>query len=258
MQKNEKFNIKLLSVVIPAYKQERTIVQDIKKISEALKELNIEYELIVVVDGIIDKTYQKISRLRSKEIKVIAYKKNEGKGHALRYGMMQANGDVVGFIDAGMDIHTEGFTMLLNHMEWYDAQMIVGSKLHPVSKVNYPYYRTVLSWGYRLLTQVLFGFKVKDTQVGLKFFRREIIQDVFPRLLVKRYAFDIEMLAVSYALGYTRIYEAPVKINFKKNSIISKTLWSTIFLMIWDTFAVFYRLKILHYYTRKREKNPNQ
>ena len=123
MQKNEKFNIKLLSVVIPAYKQERTIVQDIKKISEPLKELNIEFELIVVVDGIIDKTYQKISRLRSKEIKVIAYKKNEGKGHALRYGMMQANGDVVGFIDAGMDIHTEGFTMLLNHMEWYDAQM---------------------------------------------------------------------------------------------------------------------------------------
>jgi len=254
MLRKGKFNIKLLSIIVPSYRQERTIIKDINNISRTLKDLGVKFEIIVVVDGIIDKTHQKLAKVRTKNIKVIAYKKNEGKGHAIRYGVLKAKGDVVGFIDAGMDIHPAGFSMLLNHMDWYNAHIIVGSKLHPVSKVNYPFYRTILSWGYRLLTWMLFGFKVKDTQVGLKFFKRKVARDVFPRLLVKRYAFDIEMLAVAYALGYTRIYEAPVRIKFSMNSIISKSLWTTIFLMIWDTFAVFYRLKILHYYTKKQAK----
>src|SRR5205085_11878020 len=108
--------------------------------------------------------------------------------------------------------------MLLNHMEWYNADIIVGSKLHPVSKVNYPIYRTILSWGYRIFTSTLFGFRVRDTQVGLKFFKRKVVMDVLPRLVVKRFALDIEILAVAYSLGYKRIYEAPVKINFNLNS----------------------------------------
>lgn len=248
------FNIRLLSVIVPAYRQESTIVKDITNMSQALNQLGLQYEIIIVVDGMIDKTHQQVLKIRSKNIKVIGYKKNQGKGQAIRHGMLYAKGDVIGFIDAGMDIHPAGFRMLLNHMEWYNAHIIVGSKLHAASKVNYPKYRTILSWGYRLLTWLFFGFKVKDTQVGLKFFKKNVVKDVFPRLLVKRYAFDIEMLAVAHALGYTRIYEAPVKITFKNNSIISKTLWQTISLMIWDTVAVFYRLKILHYYTKKQAK----
>lgn len=254
MKPKSNFNIKFLSIVIPSYKQEKTIVNDIKNIKEALDDLRLQYEILIIVDGLVDKTYEKASLLKGKHVRILGYQKNEGKGHAVRYGMMHAKGDVIGFIDAGMDIHPSGFKMLLNHMEWYNADVIVGSKLHPASKVKYPFYRTVLSWGYRLLTKVLFGFKVRDTQVGLKFFKKQVIKDVLPRLLVKHYAFDIELLAVSYALGYKRIYEAPVEIHFSTNSIISKSMWRTIFLMLWDTFAVFYRLKILHYYTKNYSK----
>jgi glycosyltransferase involved in cell wall biosynthesis len=252
MRQRDNYKIALLSVVVPAYKQEKTIVKDIKNIAESLEELDYKYEIIVVVDGMHDKTYQEASALKSRKIKILGYEKNEGKGHAIRYGMMHANGDVIGFIDAGMDIHPAGLRMLISHMEWYDADIIVGSKLHPVSKVDYPFYRTVLSWGYRLLTRILFGFKVRDTQVGLKFFKRNVVRDVLPRLLVKRYAFDIEMLAVAYALGYKRIYEAPIQINFKSNFITSYNLWKIISLMIWDTLAVFYRLRIVNYYKKKR------
>lgn len=252
MSQKNNFDINFLSIVIPAYKQEKTIVRDIKNIEKTLNDLGYNYELIIVVDGLLDNTYKNANRLKSQKIKVIAYEKNEGKGHALRYGMMNAKGDIVGFIDSGMDINPRGLTMLLSHMEWYNADIIVGSKLHPVSRVNYPFYRTVLSWGYRLLTRILFGFKVKDTQVGLKFFKGKVLKNVLPRLLVKRYAFDIEILAIAYSLGYKRIYEAPVEINFNRvnSSIISSTLWKTIMLMIWDTAAVFYRLKILHYYDK--------
>ncbi|MBA3723315.1 MAG: glycosyltransferase [Candidatus Levybacteria bacterium] len=257
MYKNNTFTLNLLSVVIPAYKQEKTIVQDIKHITDALDAVGYKYEVIVIIDGIVDKTYEKAKRVKSSKVKVVAYKKNEGKGFAIRHGMLMAKGDIIGFIDAGMDIHTVGFDMLLNHMKWYNADVIVGSKMHSASKVNYPFYRKILSWGYRLFTRMLFGFKVRDTQVGIKFFKREVVQDVLPRLLVKRYAFDIEILAVAYALGYKRIYEAPVEINFRDGSITSKNMWRIIGLMLWDTAAVFYRLKILKYYDKKNNKFEN-
>jgi len=248
MPRRNSFGIKLLSVVMPAYKQEKTIRKDIKSIAATLDTLGLQYEIIVVVDGMLDHTYKKASSLQSKKVKVVGYSQNHGKGHAIRYGMLHARGDVIGFIDAGMDIHPAGMNILLNHMVWYNADVIVGSKLHPASKVEYPAYITLLSWGYRSLTHILFGFKVKDTQVGLKFFKRSVIRNVLPRLLVKRYAFDIEILAVSQSFGYTRIYEAPIEISFKSGSITSKTLWSTIFFMIWDTLAVYYRLYIIRYY----------
>lgn len=254
MPRRRNFKSKLFSVIVPAYKQEKTIFNDIKNISEALKISGYKYEIIVVVDGYVDQTYKNAKNFKSSKVKIIGYPKNQGKGYAVRFGMLRAKGDIIGFIDAGMDIHTQGFNMLLSHMEWYDADVIVGSKLHPVSKVNYPVYRTVLSWGYRLLTWTLFGFRLRDTQVGLKFFKKKVVKDVLPRLLVKRYAFDVEMLAVAYSLGYKRIFEAPVKIKFKNNSIISKNVSRTIFFMLWDTMAVFYRLKIIRYYKKNRKK----
>lgn len=260
MRLRGKFKIKLLSVIVPAYKQERTIKKDIRNISKVLDSLNVKYEVIIVIDGVVDNTYKQAIKLKSKKIKIIGYKQNHGKGHAVRFGMMHAKGDVIGFMDSGMDINPAGFNMLLNHMEWYNADVIVGSKLHPVSKVHYPVARTVLSWGYRMLTQILFGFKVKDTQVGLKFFKKKVIKDVLPRLLVKHFAFDIELLAVAYALGYTRIYEAPIEINFNisNSTIVSKRLWSIIYLMIWDTLAVYYRLRIRHYYTPIKSKRKKR
>jgi hypothetical protein len=128
----------------------------------------------------------------------------------------------------------------------------VGSKLHPVSKVRYPFARLVLSWGYRTLVKILFGLSLRDTQVGIKLFRKKVIRDVLPRLLVKTYAFDIEILAVSYYLGYKRIYEAPIELDFAgMSSITSKSFWQVILHMLWDTLAVFYRLKIRRYYTGK-------
>lgn len=249
--------IKFLSLVVPAYKQEKTIIDDIKRLQGALNTLDIQYEIIVVVDGMLDKTYKNARNLRSRRVRIYRYIQNEGKGFAVKYGMLKTKGDVGGFIDAGMDIDPTGISMLLNHMIWYDADVIVGSKMHPVSQVNYPMWRKILSFGYRTLTRLLFGFKVKDTQAGIKLFKRKVIRDVFPRLVVKKYAFDVEMLAVSYALGYRRIFEAPIKIDFKENSIVLRRLWGVIFDMLYDTSAVFYRLKILQYYTKRWKPQNN-
>jgi glycosyltransferase involved in cell wall biosynthesis len=252
---------KLLSVIVPAYKQQSSIVKDLRRIKSVLDKLRYKTELICVVDGINeDSTFVNASKLclSLKNLKVVGYQTNKGKGHAVRYGMAKSKGDIIAFIDSGMDINPNGLSMMIEHFEWYNADIIVGSKRHPVSKVNYPWQRRIFSFGYQFITRILFGLKIRDTQVGLKCYRREVLEKVLPRLIVKTYAFDIEILAVAHSLGFTRIYEAPVEVNidFGKNSTLtSKKLWYFIYHMLMDTLAVYYRLKILHYYsdTRVRE-----
>lgn len=244
--------LNLLSIIIPAYKQEKTIVRDINSLDNVLSNLPYKYEIIVVVDGYLDDTFKNAKRIGKEKIKVFGYEKNQGKGYAVRYGMLKSKGDVIGFIDAGMDISPTGIALLLDSMLWQDADIMVGSKLHPDSKVNYPAFRRILSWGYRALTHLLFGFSVRDTQVGLKFFRREVVKKVFPKLLVKTFAFDVEILAVANAMGFKKIYEGPVELNFDgESSITSGNFWMIILLMLWDTMAVFYRLRIIRYYGKK-------
>lgn len=248
--------IKLLSLIVPSYKQEKTILRNIQLLEHAVKDMPFETEIVVVVDGFTDNTYQLLQKRKGRLLQVIGYENNQGKGYAVREGMLNANGDIIGFIDAGMDIDPTGIDMLINHMMWYNADVIIGSKLHPVSQVDYPLWRKIMSWGYRTFIRLLFGLKIRDTQVGLKLFKRKVVRDVFPRILVKNYAFDIEVLAVSYSRGFTRIFEGPVRLNFNNRSSISpQNFLKVIFHMLWDTAAVFYRLKILHYYDKPHHRN---
>jgi len=257
MKKN---NIGLISVVIPAYKQEKTIIANLRKVRDVLTKTRYPFEIICVVDGFVDETFKKAKKVEKTDnrIKVFGYKTNRGKGYAVRFGMAKCKGDVIGFIDAGIDINPNGISMLLEHFEWYKADIIIGSKRHPVSKVTYPWQRRVLSFGYQLLVRLLFGLNVRDTQVGMKFFKREVVRKTLPRLLIKAFAFDIEMLAVANYLGFKRIYEAPVeiKLDFGGTSVLtSQKFIRTVFWMFYDTLAVFYRLRILHFYDDKNKKN---
>jgi glycosyltransferase involved in cell wall biosynthesis len=242
-------SIKLLSLIIPVYHQEKTIRRQLQRILGELSLLPVPYEVIVVIDGMDDGSFDEAKKVRSQALTVVGYKTNHGKGYAVRFGMAKSHGDIIGFIDAGGDLSELGLSMMLEHFKWYNADIIVGSKRHPVSKVQYPLSRKILSWGYQQLTHLLFGLNVRDTQAGMKLYRRGVLEDVLPRLLVKQFAFDIEILAVAYHLGYTRIFEAPIELDFTGvSSITSFSVWKIITNMLWDTLAVFYRLRILHYY----------
>ncbi|MEN9407183.1 MAG: hypothetical protein RLZZ455_399 [Candidatus Parcubacteria bacterium] len=239
-----------ISVIVPAYKQEKTIQSDLMRIQKVLKKLRYDFEVIVVVDGMIDRTYERAKKNSSKYIRVVGYKYNKGKGHALRFGIARSKGDVIAFIDSGMDLNPNGLSMLLEHFEWYNADIVVGSKWHPVSRVNYPFQRKIISRGYGALVKLLFGLRVSDTQLGLKVFKREVLEKVLPRLLVKRYAIDIEVLAVADRLGFKRIYEAPIELSWNDivGSSVSANLLGSIWDVLIDTLAVFYRLRIKRYY----------
>lgn len=244
----------MISVIVPVYRQEKTIEEDIRNIEKSVGALGQDFEIVIVVDGSPDASYEKACRLMSDRIKVYSYNVNKGKGYALRYGTVRSQGDTVVFLDAGMDIDSSGIAMLLAHMDWYQADIIVGSKRHPVSKVDYPLSRRFTSFGYQVLVRILFGLKIRDTQTGLKAFRREVLEKVMPRLLVKNYAIDIELLSVANHLGFKRIYEAPVNVYHKFTSLTKPSMRREIFNMLKDTLAVFYRLKILHYYDDGNER----
>lgn len=250
---------RLISIIVPCYKQEQTIVKDLTRIKGVLDQLRYPVELICIIDGKVDQSFEKASRFAKKynNVKVIGYDTNRGKGYAVRFGMGKSNGSIIGFIDSGMDINPNGLSMLLEHFEWYNADIIVGSKRHPVSKVYYPWQRRLLSIGYQLLVLILFGLKIRDTQVGMKFFKRDVLEKVLPRLLVKAFAFDVEILAVANYLKYNRIYEAPIEIKLKfgdSSTITSRNFIRTVIGMLIDTLAIFYRLKLLNYYSDKNQR----
>ncbi len=248
----------LVSIVIPAYKQEKTIKQDIENICQTMAQTRWDFEIIVVVDGIVDDTFFEAKKVDRPNVLVYGYEENKGKGFAIRYGMEKTRGDLVAFIDAGMDINPNGISMVLEHMEWYNADAIVGSKRHPVSKINYPFIRKFYSFSYHLLVRILFGIRLTDTQTGLKVFKRNVIAAVLPRLLVKEFAFDLEILAVCRYLGFQRIYEAPIEVNWNsENTSFTPFLIFDrhIRYMIVDTFAIFYRMYVLRYY---KDGNKNK
>lgn len=245
---------RLISVIVPAYKQARTIKKDLENIERVLKQglKNFDYEIICVVDGSPDQTWQEANKAKSAKVKVVGYQTNKGKGYAVRFGMTRSKGELISFLDAGMEISPASIMMLMAHLDWYKADVIVGSKRHPVSRVNYPALRHLLSIGYHFLVKLLFGIKITDTQSGIKIFRREVIEKIIPRLLVKKYAMDIEMLAVARHLGYRRIFEAPIEVTFDRTT--SSINWQVVLKMLWDSLTVYYRLKIRGYYHYRNRK----
>jgi hypothetical protein len=91
--------------------------------------------------------------------------------------------------------------------------------------------------------------KLRDTQTGLKLFKRKVLEEVVPLLAIKRFAFDLELLVVARSLGYRKVMEAPVDLDYQFESTVNP---QAVFNVLWDTAAIFYRLRILRFYARRR------
>ena len=239
----------MISVIMPAYNKVQNISSAIEDTVNALEKYGLEYEVIVVDDGSNDGTYDEVASVAKEHVsvKVFGYKENKGKGFALRYGFQFAQGDLVLFLDADSDLPPSQIPLFLDRMVENNIDIVIGSKRHPLSEVKYPLLRRFLSRGYSLLITLMFNLNTTDTQVGIKLFRKDVLDQVLPKLLVKKFAFDVELLANAKRLGYS-ITEVPVVLDYNHVSRINlRDIWY-IFL---DTLAIFYRMKILHYYDRR-------
>ncbi len=238
-----------LSVIIPTYNKQEYISKTIEETEKVLNDLNLEHEIIVVDDGSTDKTYEEAMRVCNlyPNTRVSHYIPNGGKGQAIKYGFYKTSGDLVLFLDADMDLHPRQIKTFLDIMEKTNADVVIGSKRHPDSKIIYPNQRKFLSRGYQMITSFFLKLPVSDTQVGMKLLKREVLDKVFPKILVKKWAFDVELLVNVVHHGY-KVVEAPIDLNFQKFS--SAIHLGSIPNFLIDTAAIFYRLRILRYYTK--------
>ncbi len=240
----------MLSILMPAYNEASSIAANVCETVETMKELGLEFEIVVIDDGSLDGTHTAASsalRAWPDHVRVVRCNRNEGKGNALICGAAYARGERVAFLDADMDLHPEQLQTFMAIMSAREADVVIGSKFHPDSKVDYPAIRRIYSLFYFMLVRTLFGLPVRDTQTGIKLFSRQVLDRVLPRILVKRFAFDLELLANVHHFGY-RIVEAPVTVNFTR--VCSRLRLAAVWNVLLDTMAIFYRMRILHYYDR--------
>jgi len=242
-------DLQKLSVLMPAYNEAAVIIPSVQETIRTLDGFGIEYEIIVIDDGSHDGTFERIHELRARHGRVIAVKNREnyGKGRALKKGFRSATGDYVVFLDCDLDLHPAQVRHFFEVMRREDVDVVIGSKRHPQSRVAYPWSRKVISSVYFFLVKLLFGLPIRDTQTGLKLFRREVLRRVFHKMLVKRYAFDLEILALAHHFHY-RIAQAPVTLRPQRRRDRIRTV--DIYHTLWDTLAIFYRMRVLHYYDR--------
>lgn len=259
-----------LSIVMPLYRLAASTEANTRKVADLFEKHGVKTEIIPVDDGSDDgtdlilrpfidaKPPEWSSGYRHVSIRPVICRKNGGKGAALRAGFEASSGGYVMLLDGDLDINPLQTPRFFEEIVAKGADIVIGSKRHPKSVVQYPWHRRLVSACYFTLVRILAGLKVTDTQTGMKLFRRRILGDALDRMLVKTYAFDLELLAIAASRG-AKIAEAPVVIRFGQKFGALRP--STVRCMAFDTLAVFYRLRVLRYYSRclvpkKLEREP--
>jgi len=247
-----------VSIIMPAFNEAEHVVNSIRETAKTFQEFGCAWELIVIDDGSTDSTFELAKSLCNEFPGNLIVKKNpsnRGKGRAFKKAFRYVSGDYVVFLDADMDLHPIQVQTLFDIMRLDNADVVIGSKLHPNSIVNYPLQRRIMSCGYYGLIKCLFSLPCRDTQTGLKLFKREVLSAVFPRVLVKKFAYDLEVLANAHRLGF-KIAEAPIVLSSQRK--YGRIGVRAVFTTTWDTLAIFYRMHVLKYYDRidyHRRKN---
>ena len=173
---------KKLSVVMPAYNEGEHIYENLHIVSEILSGFIKDYEIVAVNDGSTDNTRAEIFRCAKSDthIRLVSYKKNRGKGNAIKCGVEKASGDYIAFLDSDLDLPAEQLKEYVIALIQDKADVVIASKMHKDSKIEYPAIRKVISFGYYCMLRVLFHLNVKDTQTGLKVFKAEALKSIIP------------------------------------------------------------------------------
>ncbi len=202
-----------LSVIIPAYNEEKNIEKTIRSVFSYLKEKNIEHEIIVVTDAPTDKTVNIIYSFKNDipTLELINVEKNRGKGFAVKTGMFKAKGDFRLFTDADNSTTIDHIEKMAPYLEeGYDVVIAsIAVKGHNVAAGSEPIWRRTFGKLGNLFIQIMVVPGIHDTQRGFKIFTAKAAENIFPKLTIERWGFDIEVLALARRFGY-KIKEVPV------------------------------------------------
>lgn len=202
-----------LSVIIPAYNEEKNIEKTVRSIFDYLKNKNIEYEIIVVTDGSADKTVDIIQLLKNEipTLELVSFEKNKGKGFAVKTGMLRAKGNFRLFTDADNATTIDHIEKMMPYFGQGYSVVIASIAVsgHKVAAGSEPVWRRVFGKMGNLFIQILVVPGIYDTQRGFKLFTAEAAEKVFSKLTIERWGFDVEVLALARKFGY-KIKEVPI------------------------------------------------
>ncbi|OGD63967.1 hypothetical protein A2215_01355 [Candidatus Berkelbacteria bacterium RIFOXYA2_FULL_43_10] len=193
-----------LSIVIPAYKEEKRIHKSLDAIEKFIKTKEYVIEVLVVLDGTPDGTLSAVKKYESRipNLKIIDRKENKGKGYTVKQGMIEASGEYRLFCDADNSTPIEQVDKLLYWANKYD--LVIGSRYIEGGKLARPqsFPRKMGGRVLNLLIRMLAIPGIKDTQCGFKLFSEKAAKEIFPKQTFDRWSFDIELLAIARRSGY--------------------------------------------------------
>ena len=240
----------LVSIIMPAYNVEDNILGVLEMVKRVMADIN--YEVIVVNDCSTDGTRRMLEEFRNGYVKVVDHVVNLGKGAAVKTGVKHAEGEYVIILDADGDIDAGNIKRYIEALKKYDV--VIGSKRHPHSTYQAPLLRKMLSLGFNALVNILLGVRVSDTQTGFKAFKAKHLKMIMKAIVVKRYSWDAEVLALANLLKL-KIAEAPVHIRQERLFKMRDALR-----MLLELLGIVYRLRMIRWYQRnigKENQNIN-
>lgn len=233
-----------LSVIIPMYNESSIIESSVKTFDEYLSKNFDDYELIFSDDGSTDNCGQTVAEYAKDHpnVKLAGYEKNRGKGCAVRTGMLASSGDIALFTDCDIAFGEDVIGRVVKYFEEHpDKQMVVGSRnLSADGYEGYTFIRKLASKIYIKVLGILGGFRLSDSQCGIKGFTGKAAHDIFSRCETDGFAFDFEAIMTASALGY-QIGELPVKIINHRESKVH--VFSDSFKMLGDVIKIRRRVK---------------
>ncbi len=231
-----------LSIVFPVYNEESNIVKLIKEINHLIKQNLFDLEIIFVNDGSSDKTEKKlINCLRTTQVKkkIISYKKNKGKGFAIKSGVLRSSKEWVLTSDADLSVS------LKHIVNWFKKKEILikncayfANRNHRHSKLNAHLHRKVIGFFFHSLFKIMFMNSIsfiEDTQCGFKLYNKYYIKKIFSKMTENGFVHDIEISILLYKKNID-IKQMPVKWIFGKTSRVS---------LVKDSVLMFFKIFIL-------------
>jgi glycosyltransferase involved in cell wall biosynthesis len=199
-----------LSIVIPAYNEERRLPDAIRKVTGFLDSQPIHAEVLVVENGSHDRTGAIADAAADADPRFRALHVSlPGKGRAVRTGMLEGRGRVVVFCDADFSMPVDEICLLYRAVR-DGADVAIGSReVSGARRIGEPWRRHLMGRVFNLLVRILAVPRLEDTQCGFKAFRREVAQDLFRRQIIDGWAFDVEVLFIAFRRGY-RVQEVPI------------------------------------------------
>ncbi len=203
-----------LSIILPAYNEEKRLDKTLTKIKSFLSRKKLPYEVIVVDDSSDDRTREVAKKYN---VKVISNKKNMGKGFSVKRGVFNSSGSLILFSDVDLSTPIEELDKFLKYIRKYDA--VIASRYLPESnvKVKQPLPRIIAARTFNLIIRIILGLKYKDTQCGFKLFKRGVALKLFKNQRINGFAFDAELLFLARKFKFNVKEVGVVWINSRKN-----------------------------------------